>query len=57
MHGVITLSLEYTPYGKRKKKNFNNNYKYIVFKGIHAVRIDFFYIKSCQYSMFYTNRS
>ena len=26
------------------------------FKGIQAVRIDFFlYIKSCQYSMFYTN--
>ena len=26
-------------------------------KGIQAVRIDFFYIKSCQYSMFYTNWS
>ena len=26
-------------------------------KGIQAVRIDFFYIKSCQYTMFYTNCS
>jgi hypothetical protein len=25
------------------------------FKGIQAVRIDFFNTKSCQYSMFYTN--
>ena len=32
------------------------NFKYCCFiKGIHAVRIDFFYIKSGQYSMFYTN--
>ena len=28
----------------------------MAFKGIQAVRIDFFYIKSCQYSMFYTNK-
>jgi len=28
-----------------------------VFKGTQAVRIEFFvYIKSCQYSMFYTNK-
>ena len=28
-----------------------------LFKGIQAVRIEFFvYIKSCQYSMFYTNK-
>jgi len=29
----------------------------LVIKGTQAVRIDFFgYIKSCQYSMFYTNK-
>ena len=26
------------------------------FRGIQAVRIDFFNFKSCQYSMFYTNK-
>jgi hypothetical protein len=29
----------------------------IIIKGTQAVRIEFFvYIKSCQYSMFYTNK-
>ncbi len=36
---------------------YNSNVVESGVKGIHAVRIAFFYIKSCQYSMFYTNCS
>ena len=40
----------------KKKKHLDYLFR-LVLKAIQAVRIDFFvYIKSCQYSMFYTNK-
>jgi hypothetical protein len=41
---------------EKKKKHLDYLFR-LVLKAIQAVRIDFFvYIKSCQYSMFYTNK-